>query len=470
MQTSTKGREGVRRLNGTASASAWYIGSNIIARATAFLFTPIFTRLLSPAEYGIYSLYTSLMGFFTVLTTFQMSGNVLYRGFARFGAKDSNRFLCSALGALTLTSGASVILFAIIGNGLSPLLSVSTPLLILLTVQIYLTSLEGFYLAKCRYDGKYRTVAALNIAVGIITPTLALALIKAGLGGYSRIISPLLISLAVAIPIAVKIIRSGKRLVWGEGWRFIFKMTLPMLPHFIATSVIAQGDKIILARTLGDEVLGKYGAAYAIGFIPSQLTGALLVALSPWIIRKMKSGDGGAVRDAVSTSARVIGYATLIFLAVLPELFYAAVAPEYREALPVAYAVALSVIFSFLASAISICILHYEKPMLITKNSLITALPSVLLTYLFIRKFGYIGGALSSLFAYVMLFLLNRTAIVRVAGKDARVKFALPLTAFFLFAVLIFLLRFSPLSRLLIAMAIALLALPEVKKCKALLF
>jgi O-antigen/teichoic acid export membrane protein len=274
----------------------------------------------------------------------------------------------------------------------------------------------------------------------------------------------------VAVPVAVKIIRKGKRLVWGEGWRFIFKMTLPMLPHFIAASVIAQSDKIIIARMLGDEVLGKYGAAYSIGFIPSQLTGATLAALSPWIIRKMKEGRGEEVKESVISATRVIGYATLIFLAVLPELFFAAAAPGYREALPVSYAIAISVIFSFPASAISICILHYEKPMLITKNSLITAVPAVLFTYLFIGKFGYIGGALSSLCAYVTLFLLNQATIIRVAGKGAKTNLALPTAAFFLFATLIFLLRFSLVSRLIIAVAIALLALPEAKKCKKLLF
>ena len=448
----------------------WYIGSNIISRGISFLFTPIFTRLLTPREYGIYSLYLSLMGIFTVLTTFQMSGNLIYRGFARFGVEERKRFLSSALGALALTSGISLVLLLLFGGVIAPLLSVNTAILILLTIQIFLSSAEGFYLARCRYEGNYHTVAALNIAVGIITPLLSLFLIKAGLGGYSRIISPLLISLAVATPLTVKIIKDGKRLVWGEGWRFIFKMTLPMLPHFIASSVIAQGDKIILAHLFGDAVLGKYGAAYSIGFIPSQLTSAVLVALSPWIIRKMRSGQKNAVKDAILSSAKVSGYATLAFLAILPELFYAAVAPEYREALPIAYAVSLSVVFSFLAAAISICILHYEKPMLITKNSLITAGAAIALTYILAIKLGYIGASLSPFLAYALLFLLNGRSVMKISGKAGSVKIALPLSLFLVFAALIFFLRESFTARLLIAIAIGLTALTEVKKCKNLLF
>ena len=465
-----KAKRNKRKLNKTASASVWYIGSNILAKSISFLFTPIFTRLLSPSEYGTYSLYVSLMGIFTVLTTFQMSGNVIYRGFAKFDGERRAKFLSSAFGAQCLTSGASFLIFALIGRKLSSITSLDTGLTLILIFQIFLSGTEGFFLAKCRYDGKYQTVATLNIAVGILTPILSLVLIHAGLGGYSRILSPLFISLAVSIPIAVAIFREGKRLVWGEGWRFLFRMTLPMLPHFISLSLIAQSDKIIIARVLGEDTLGKYSAAYSIGFIISNLASAFTVALSPWIIRKMKAGKGEDVKSCIITTAKVICYGTLLFMAILPELFFAAVAPEYREALPVAYVAALTVIFSFLSSAISICILHYEKPMLITKNSLTAALFAVPIGYLLTKKMGYIGGAFVSVGSHAFLFALNRLTIEKVGGDGAKAKFGLHLFGFSIFALMMFFLRISFFSRLLISVALVLLAIPELKACKKLLF
>ncbi len=465
-----KANENKRKLNKTASASVWYIGSNLFSRGVAFLFTPIFTRLLSPAEYGIYSLYVSLMGIFTVLTTFQMSGNVIYRGFARFDGERRARFLSAALGAQCLTAGASLLIFTAMGDRLTAITSLNTGLTIILILQIFLSGTEGFYFAKCRYDGNYQAVAKINVTTGILTPILSLALIRAGLGGYGRILAPLFISAAVAIPVAIRIIKEGKGLVWGEGWRFIFKMTVPMLPHFISLSLIAQSDKIIIARTLGEGVLGKYSAAYSIGFILSQIASAFTVALAPWIIKKMKAGKSHDVEECIFSTAKVIGYAALLFLTVLPELFYAAVAPEYREALPVAYVAATSVIFSFLSSVISICILHYEKPMHITKNSLTAALPSVLLAYVLTSKIGYMGGAFASFFAYAVLFLLNKKTLGKVAKQELKAKFSLHFALYFIFALLIFFLKTSFISRLLIAGAILLLGLPEVKSCKRLLF
>lgn len=458
------------KLNKTASASVWYIASNLISRGIAFLFTPIFTRLLSPSEYGIYSLYVSLMGVFTVLSTLQMSGNVIYRGFARFEGKSRGEFLSSALGAQIMLSAASILLVSVLGDSLSKITSLDTGLTLLLLLQIFLSGVEGFYLAECRYVGRYKTVAKINFSVGIITPLLSLILIRAGLRGYARIISPLLISLAVAIPIAVKIIREGKRLIWLRGWRYLFKMTLPMLPHFIALSIIAQSDKIIIARTLGEGALGKYSAAYSIGFILSYVGSAFTIALSPWIIKKMKLGKGEEVRECIISVGKMIGYATLLFLAILPELFRLAVPSEYREALPVAYLTALSVLFSFLASAITICILHYEKPMLITKNSLTVAAVTLPLAYLLTVKVGFIGAAFYTFLAYAMLFLLNLRSIEKIEAEKPMVKFSLQIALFLIFSALLFFLRISFAARFLCACAVVLLALPELKECKKLLF
>ena len=55
------------RLSTEEKASVLYIITGILSRGVSFLFTPIYTRLLSESEYGVYSLYVSWLGLFTVL-------------------------------------------------------------------------------------------------------------------------------------------------------------------------------------------------------------------------------------------------------------------------------------------------------------------------------------------------------------------------------------------------------------------
>jgi len=463
--------KGRLKFNSQATASIWYIASNLITRGAGFLFTPIFTRLLSPSEYGIYSLYVSLMGIFTVITTFEMSGSVMYRGIAKFDNNGCDGFISSALGAESMLGLGFLVLYIIFKRQINAITSLSTPLTVFLLIQIFLNTAQGFYFAKKRYFGDYKTVSAINISVGLLTPLLSLLLIHLGVGGESRIIAPLITSAAVTAPIIFSIVKSGKKLFSKDGWKFIFGLTIPMIPHYLSLSLIAQSDKIIVARMLGDGAVGKYSAAYSVGFMMSLVTGGLSLALTPWTLRKLKDGKTETVKSAISASARVVTFSTLIFLALIPEIFRFAVAKEYYEALPVTYVVATSVIFYFLSTVLTNCILHTERSGLITKNSLISAAVSLLSGLIFIRWLGYIGGAYATVISYALLYVLNYSTSKKVLYKDMigvneSLRLFLPLL---FFTVLIFLLRGSLFARVLIIFALIVLAVPEVSKCKRIL-
>ena len=52
-----------------AKAGAWYVASGAMIKLCGMSATPYFTRVMSPEEYGRYSLYMSLAAILSVLTT-----------------------------------------------------------------------------------------------------------------------------------------------------------------------------------------------------------------------------------------------------------------------------------------------------------------------------------------------------------------------------------------------------------------
>ena len=136
-----------RKFNGKISSSAWSVASNFASRALTFLFTPIFIRLLSPEEYGIYSLFVSLMGIFTVFVTFEISGSVLYRGIAKFD-ENGESFLSCSLGALSALSLASLVIYIIFRERINGITSLNTRLTLYLFLQIFLNAALGIYFAE----------------------------------------------------------------------------------------------------------------------------------------------------------------------------------------------------------------------------------------------------------------------------------------------------------------------------------
>ena len=49
----------------------WYIVANFLTAASSFLITPVFTRLLTREQYGVYNNFTSWQSIFAILCTRQ---------------------------------------------------------------------------------------------------------------------------------------------------------------------------------------------------------------------------------------------------------------------------------------------------------------------------------------------------------------------------------------------------------------
>ena len=53
-----------------------YFGSNFAVKAISFISIPIFTRVLTPADYGLLNLFTTYVGFFVILLTLNLHSSI----------------------------------------------------------------------------------------------------------------------------------------------------------------------------------------------------------------------------------------------------------------------------------------------------------------------------------------------------------------------------------------------------------
>ena len=128
------------KLKKPATASLWYIGTNIFSRVSSFIFTPIFTRVLSPEEYSLYFLYLGWRGILSVITSLDLSGSVTFRALSD-GRVDPSDYFRSAI---ILQGGFSLfflILFFIFSDAITVFSSLPIPLFILMLFDIFFNSL-----------------------------------------------------------------------------------------------------------------------------------------------------------------------------------------------------------------------------------------------------------------------------------------------------------------------------------------
>ena len=445
--------------------AVWSVASSLLSRGATVIFTPIFTRILTPSELGVYSLYTSLMGIFTVLCTLEISGSAIYKGFATFDGDLANDFTSAAVGAEAFLTAVSLALYFLFKGKIDSASGLGGSLVAILILQIFANAVIGIYIAKLRYRGNFKAVALVNAVQGLLSPPFALLLIYLGIKRTGRIYAQLIISVALAVILIIKILRRSGR-VFSKGiWKYIFRLLIPMLPHYIALSSLAQADKIIVAKMLGEGAVGSYSVAFSIGHLPSVFTSAVALAMTPSMIKKIKSGNQSSVDETSYNAIKFGAILILAFLALLPEVFTIFTGRGYYSAIPVAYVTAVGLLFSFTATLINSALLYYAKTVVLTKNTLVAAALTLPLSYLLTEGVGYIGAAVASCAGSALLMFLGYKSLLKYAprGHVKVTKYIPVFLLFIIFSELIFILRPSHISRLLLFLAISLILCLELR-------
>lgn len=459
------------RLTLPARASVWYTATSALERGVNFIFTPIFTRALTPEEYGLYPLYVSFMSLFTIVIALELGGNVVYRGLAKYKGRE-DEFMSCALGVIFLSTLVSLIALSLYGDAIAGFTGLSREMLLFLALQIFFNGALNLYLAKGRYSYEYKGVSAINAALALLSPTLSFLLIKfTRVRASARIVAPLIVTALVALPLIIMMLYRGRRLFSREIWGYIFKLDLPLLPHFIATAVIAQSGKIIVGRYFGEEALAKYSIVFSMGFVFSLITVGINSALTPWINRKLAGGEGERIAAAVEPAFTLFALLTLCGLCFSPEGLAFLAPREYGSALGAIYPLSISVLIGFLSTITNAVLLFHERSHLISTASLIAAAVNLTLGLTVTARYGYIAAAFVQLASALVLFAVSAVMLGGVSKKRLLKPISHLAVIGFTAASsgLLYLLRYSFLSRSLLFVALVMLTVPVMLKCKTLI-
>ncbi len=446
-----------------AKAGIFYITTNVFTKLVALIATPLFTRLLLPDEYGVYSLYISWMGILTVILALGISGGAIYRSLSRF-KENHDELISSAIGILlisTLILFAAVLIFrkpAERITGLSPLINC------MLIFEIFLNCAEMVVFALYRYKYSYVRICLINLLYAVLSVGVAIFLIKfTEIKAEARIYSSFFASLVLILPL-IRPYLKPKRLYEKDIWKYLMKLSLPLLPNALSTSLIAQIDKLMIKEYESSAALGKYSIAYSAGFMITTFTAALYSALQPWLMRKLDSGNTAAAKTITKRIVFLSSLGLLIFLLLIPEIFKIIAAEAYRDAEIAVYPLAIAGYLQFISNILAANIIHTEKTVAISVAGLIAFGFNLLSNLIFIPRYGYPAAALTTALSYLLLIFLEYLYLKKHSfGSVVDAKTLYPLW-FIALAIPIYLLREIFLSRFIFSFTTLLVSLPTLFK------
>lgn len=394
--------EKYRTMHAPAKASLWFLICSFLQRGISTITTPIFTRLLSRAEYGQYNVFNSWMGIVTIFISLNLSSGVYVQGLIKFD-KERNVFSSSLQGFTTALIGGWTAVYFLFKDFWNDFFSLTTVQMIAMFVLIWSSSAYNFWAAEQRTLYNYRALVIITLIVSIASPTLGIfCVIHAHDKVTARILAWALVDLIAYTGLFIAQMLRGKKFFSAKFWKYAFLFNIPLIPHYLSQTVLNSADRIMIKDMIGPDAVGIYSLAYSISLIMTMFNTALMQTISPWIYQKIKDKKIQDIASIAYVTLLLIAGVNLILIAFAPEAVAVFAPKSYYEAIYVIPPVAMSVYFMYSYDLFAKFAFYYEKTTFIMIASVIGAVLNIILNYYFIRLYGYQAAGYTTLACYVI--------------------------------------------------------------------
>jgi len=385
-----------------------YALAAMFSRGVAFLLVPIYTRVLSPSQYGALELILTAGMLVTLVVALEVG-----QGMAREWAEQSDAAQRAALASTALT-------FTVLAHAafLAVALAVSAPLtqtllaspdftaelragLVFIAINAVFLQLQNQF----RWDLRVRSYAAVSALYGALTLLLGAWLGRAyGLGG---VLWGQALAAGLSCATGLFLLRSQLRPTLDRRQlRLMLRFSLPLVPSGVAIFLSFYVNRLILSAFADLPEVGVLGVGQRVASVATLLIVGLQGALMPLVYRHHHEPGVPAqmarIFEAFVAAAMLACLALTLFAR---ELIGWLVAPEFSAAaslLPwLAPAALLSQMYIF-APGIAIA----RKTAWQLALTSLSAAVAVALNLLLIPRWGAAGAAAAS-FAAAALFLLS---------------------------------------------------------------
>lgn len=399
---------------------ALYAPSQFLPALTAFITTPILTRLLAPAEYGYWAMALSLSALMVALAASGMGSAVIrfYPSYQANGTVDT--FFATvglSLGAVVVgIAGIGFLGRAVAGRLLPTWMDRLLPVAILIfTFQSFVSVLLAVVRAQ-RRSGLYTffqlTINYCGLGLGL------LLLVVWGLGvegllwatlATLLLILPLLVFVTTRrVGVALTAFRLADALsLWRYAW--------PLALGSIAMWGLRVSDLFIIGALRPARDVGLYSVSYNISARSIELLVALfLLSVSPLIYKTWETHGREATEATLTMATRlylIICVPAAVGLAVLAFPFVVLLtAPDYYEGSRIVGLVVFSSVIWGLANIAMMGLTIKQKARQLGSNQILAAATHIGLQLLLVPRFGYIASAISTIVGFAVLLVLNATA------------------------------------------------------------
>lgn len=417
-----------------ASQTAIYGFSSIIARFINFFFVPIYTRMLSPGNYGLASELLAYIALLQVVLTFGLE-----TGYFRFANKEKDKagiLFSTAMTWLLLTSGVFLVFVFLLSGQIGS--SMGHPAIYLKYVALILSidCFTAIFFAKLRFDNKawlfavYKSIkifseVGFNIALFFWAPSwlakhpdsFFLKLIPA-LPDYGYILLAILLSGVVSLVLFLpQILRTPIRFA-SEQWKNLLVYSLPLMIAGLPGVANDYVDRILFryfSPTTSPwlDQLGIYSAVMKLAVIITLFVQMFRYAAEPFFFASAEKTNMKKIYADVMKY--FVAFCMFLFLGIVfyADLFALILGEDFRGQMGVLPIVLLANILLGVSFNLSMWYKLSEHTRYAIYITVLGLVITVLLDVLFMPLYGCYAAAWSRLLSYVVMIIVSYVLSLR---------------------------------------------------------
>ena len=394
----------------------WYTAANFLTKSIGFITTPIFTRLMTHDEFGLYNNFTSWTSTLTILVTLNLTSTFIS---ARFEFEDDfDGYISSVMTMSFLSTAIWTLAINLFPGWFAGWTGVEHRYLnIMMAYLLFHTAIEMFQTRE-RYYFKYKISVLISMLVAVGGSLLSVALVlfmEDRLAG--RIIGHSVVPIIVGLVLLIYIYYKGREVNLAY-WKYALPICAPFIPHLLSLTLLNSVDRIMITRICGASDNALYSLAYNCGTIITLLVTSLNTAFAPWLGEKLKEDKLGEIRSVSEKYVLLFVFMAAGIMLAVPEVLTIMGGRSYMAAMYVMPPVAFGCVCQFIY-IMHVNIEQFKKK---TVGMAIASASAAGLNYvlnaLLIPRFGYIAAAYTTLVSFMWLAFAHMFLVRRIGYAD----------------------------------------------------
>lgn len=391
-----------QELSIVVKASLWFTVCNILQKGISMLTVPIFTRMMSIEEYGVYSVFQSWYNILIIVITLNLFAGVLNKGMVKY-ENDRWGFLSSIQTLSTLTTGIFFLSFVAFPEIWCKLLGMRKELILVLFFQFIFAPSFMYWSAKQRYEYSYKSLVVVTVLMSALGPILGIfSVYTLQDKAFGLVFSFGIVQICFGLLFYIYICARGKKFYVNEYWKYALAFNLPLIPHYLSQMLLIQSDRIMIDRLVGSGPAAIYSVAYNVSLIMSLVTNSLVATYIPSLYSDLKNKNIKDIQDRSLTLNVIVAVLTIVAMLFGPELIKIFATEEYYQAIWIIPPVAMSVFFNSIYSVFVNIEFYYEKTKYVMYVTVVLAGLNIVLNYIGIKIFGYVAAGYTTFLCYLL--------------------------------------------------------------------